>query len=177
MELVQQCAVLRASSFQRTIACIQSANKFYSLTSNRPQKLTDGRMPLLAAFCPWGFFLMKLYESKAHSPTQPWWRSWNLTLLLLNTCVQRTECRRLARCRHRSQLGEGAPPADTPGLWRSHWDLLPLWAQPQERLAPVLQKPEEQKQEKKEVSLKLSLGNWGTWMWFLPYSTASNRSP
>lgn len=154
MELVQQCAVLRASSFQRTITCLQSANNFYSLISNRQQKLTDSRMPLLAAFCPWGFFLMKVCESKAYRPTQLWWRSWNLTLLLLNTCVQRTECRTLARCHHRSQLGEGALPADTPGQWRSHWDLLLLWAQLQEHLAPVLQKPEEQKQEKNRSVIK-----------------------
>lgn len=92
---------------------------------------------------------MKLYESKAYSPTQLWWRSWTLTLLPLSTCVQRTGCLTLARCRRRSPPGEGGPPADTPRQWRSHWDLLLLWAQLQEHLAPVLQKPEEQKQEKK----------------------------
>lgn len=61
MELVKQCGVLRASSFQRTVICIQNGNNFYSLTSglrpNGQQKLADSRMPLLSSILSLRLFL------------------------------------------------------------------------------------------------------------------------
>lgn len=130
------------------------------LTSNKQQKLTDSRMPLLVAFCPWGVFLWSFNENKAYSPTlfswarqQLCWRSPNLTLLLLNTCVQMTEYLMLDRYHHKSQQGEGVLLVDTLRQWRSRWDPLPLWAQLREHLVPALQKNRGTKKKKRHCNL------------------------
>lgn len=166
MELVQLCAVLRASSFQRTITCIQSGNNFYSLISNREQKLTDSRMPLWAAFFPWGFFKWSsvkarhivLHSSGEDLETLP-------SFFWILVCKgQNVRCSPTAITDHNWERGFFPQTLQDNGDYigtsfhyePNHRNTLPQSCKNQKN---------RNEKKKKEASLTLSLRIWDEWMW------------